>query len=180
MGIRLCMPLLATAHEAQRPKRPAPIPTKSQARTVFAKSAGQSLPGGGHGCLAPFPAKHHVHAGRTVMHPHFRDLLDAHLQRALIPSDRLVTVDRAGEPRQRAGLPLACTETLHPVRHQLTAPRRFQSSLTARSAASPCPARGRPRAARASRSRLQAALPNATPRATARRISFAGCKSSRR
>lgn len=53
IGIRLCMPLLATAHEAQRPKRPAPIPTKSQARTVFAKSAGQSLPGGGHGCLAP-------------------------------------------------------------------------------------------------------------------------------
>lgn len=74
-----------------------------------------------------FPAKHHVHAGRTVMHPHFRDLLDAHFQCALIPRDRLVAVDRTGQLQQRAGLSLACAETLHQVRDKLTAPRRLQS-----------------------------------------------------
>lgn len=74
-----------------------------------------------------FPAKHHVHAGRTIMHPHFRDLLDAHLQRALIPRDRFVTVDRAGQLQQCAGLPLARAETLHQVRDQITAPGRLQS-----------------------------------------------------
>ena len=74
-----------------------------------------------------FPAKHHVHAGRTVMPPHFRDLLDAHFQCAVIPRDRLVTVDRARKLQQRAGLPLARAETLHQVRDQISAPRRLQS-----------------------------------------------------
>ncbi len=44
------------------------------------------------------------------MHSHFRDLLDAHFQCTLIPRDRLVTVDRAGQLQQRAGVPLACAE----------------------------------------------------------------------
>jgi hypothetical protein len=61
------------------------------------------------------------------VYPHLRDFLDAHLQCALVPRNRLVTVDRAGQLQQRAGLPLTCAETLHQIRDQITAPGRLQS-----------------------------------------------------